>query len=73
MDLTTISGKELLKLWDSESKPEVRTQDLEEMQKPSRKLFVSNYEDKFERSYGLHPDIDDKHFFTPNCFANVNF
>ncbi len=64
MDLTTISGKELLKLWDSEANPEVRTQILEEMQKPSRKLFVSAYEDKYERSYGLYPDIDDKHFHT---------
>lgn len=62
MDLSKYSDKELLELWDAESNEEVRKQIKEEMQKPSRSLFPSEYEDVFERAYGLYPDLDDPHF-----------
>lgn len=62
MDLSKYSDKELLELWDVESNEEVRKQIKEEMQKSSRSLFPSEYEDVFERSYGLYPDLDDPRF-----------
>jgi hypothetical protein len=62
MDFSSSSDKELLELWDSESDFEVRNRILEEMQKPSRNLFPSMYEDPFERKYGMYPDLDDPRF-----------
>ena len=62
MDYSKYSDKEILELWDTESNEEVRKQILEEMQKPSRSLFPSEYEDVFERKYGLYPDLDDPRF-----------
>jgi hypothetical protein len=62
MDLSKYSDKELLELWDAESNEDLREQIKEEMQKPSRSLFPSEYEDVFERSYGLYPDLDDPRF-----------
>ena len=74
MDLSSKSDKEILELWDLESRPEVRNQILEEMQKPSRNLFPSFLEkqDFHEKTYGLYPALEDPNFHK-KLFAKREF
>ncbi len=80
MDLSSKSDKEILELWDLESRPEARNLIFEELQK--RNLFPADglqeggngfdYKDTYEKTYGLYPDLDDPNFHT-KLFAKREF